>query len=243
MAIVYLDSSEDPRLTPYRDLTGRPERGDGKRFIVEGRFLVERLLASTRTTESILTDAARLPTLPGEIGEQTTVFVLPSDTIDQLVGFEFHRGMLACGLRCPLPAIDDLVPAAQLRKPSGRRKPGKAGADDYPIRFDVFRKRHGGSGCWQCGVPARNTPIPRQFLSVIDGHSNVDRLPGCIAHALKATTLSNAFPLSPSEIRAMVAFNVLSTDASSLFSSSLRPSNSMALSRSCVQRIDDVRAR
>lgn len=112
MAIVYLDSSEDRRLEPYRGLSGRPARGDGKRFIVEGRFLVERLLASTLTTESILTDAARVPTLPREIDEQTTVFVLPSDTIDQLVGFDFHRGMLACGLRCPLPAIDECVPAA-----------------------------------------------------------------------------------------------------------------------------------
>jgi tRNA G18 (ribose-2'-O)-methylase SpoU len=112
MAVVYLDSSEDRRLAAYRDLPGRSVRGDAKRFIVEGRFLVERLLASNLTTESILTDAARLPALHRDIAECTTVFVLPTDTIDQLVGFDFHRGMLACGLRRPLPTLDDCLPAA-----------------------------------------------------------------------------------------------------------------------------------
>ena len=113
MAVVYLDSSEDQRLAPYRDLSSRPARSDDRRFIVEGRFLVERLLASTLTTESILTDAARAPKLPREVDERTTVLVLPSGTIDQLVGFRFHRGVLACGLRCSLPAIDDFGPVVQ----------------------------------------------------------------------------------------------------------------------------------
>ncbi len=112
MAVVYLDSSEDRRLAAYRDLPGRPKRGDGEHFIVEGQFLVERLLASSLPTESIVTDAARLPSLRHDIDERTTVFVLPSDTIDQLVGFDFHRGMLACGLHGPLPAIDECLPAA-----------------------------------------------------------------------------------------------------------------------------------
>jgi len=112
MTVVYLNSSEDRRLEAYQDLPGRSVHGDVNRFIVEGRFLVERLLASRLTTESILTDAARLPALGSDIAEHTTVFVLPTDTIDQLVGFDFHRGMLACGLRRPLPSLDDCLPAA-----------------------------------------------------------------------------------------------------------------------------------
>ncbi len=112
MTVVYLDSSEDRRLAPYQDLPGRSVRGDGRRFVVEGRFLVERLLASTLLTESILTDATRLPSLHHDIVERNTVFVLPSDTIDRLVVFDFHRGMLACGLRGPLPPIKECLPAA-----------------------------------------------------------------------------------------------------------------------------------
>jgi tRNA G18 (ribose-2'-O)-methylase SpoU len=111
MTVVYLDSSEDRRLAPYRDLPGRPKRGDGKQFIVEGQFLVERLLASTLPTESIVTDPSRVASLRHDIGERTTIFVLPADKINQLVGFDFHRGMLACGTRGPLPAIDECLPA------------------------------------------------------------------------------------------------------------------------------------
>lgn len=112
MAFLHVDSCEDARLAPYRNLSGRTVAGDDRRFVVEGRFLVERLLASAFETESILTDAARVAMLPPEIDARTSVFVLPSEMISQVVGFEFHRGILACGLRRPLPALAELVPAA-----------------------------------------------------------------------------------------------------------------------------------
>lgn len=112
MAVVFLDSGADQRLAPYRDLSRPAVAGDQRRFVVEGRFLVERLLASRFTTESILTDARRAATLPAEIAESTDIYVLPAESINQLVGFEFHRGMLACGLRRRLPAVAELLPTA-----------------------------------------------------------------------------------------------------------------------------------
>lgn len=134
MPVVFLESLEDPRLMPYRNLPNRnaparktfarntPTRDvaapranrDEQRFVVEGRFLVERLLASTLTTDSILTDAARAAALPASIAAQTDILVLPENTIDQVVGFDFHRGMLGCGLRPALPEVDDAVPAPPL---------------------------------------------------------------------------------------------------------------------------------
>jgi len=112
MAVVYLNSHTDQRLLPYQKLAERANRKANERFIVEGRFLVERLLASPFKTESIVTDATRLATLPTTWTDQAPIYVLPRSEIDQLVGFDFHRGMLACGRRVSLPEFDKLVPAA-----------------------------------------------------------------------------------------------------------------------------------
>jgi len=121
MAIVYLDSHDDPRLAAYRDLPSRtsPNQTTSREapgFVVEGRFLVERMLASNVTTESIVIDTARLASLPAGTEQRTTIYVLPSRTIDRLVGFKFHRGMLACGKRPAFLEIDQLVCAENVSR-------------------------------------------------------------------------------------------------------------------------------
>ncbi len=111
MAVEYLESIDDPRLAPYRKLAAvvRPEVTP--RFVVEGRFLVERLLESPLETESIVTDAARAVALAERAGAGIDLLVLPPAAINQLVGFAFHRGMLACGRRPTLPQVGELIPA------------------------------------------------------------------------------------------------------------------------------------
>jgi tRNA G18 (ribose-2'-O)-methylase SpoU len=41
-----------------------------------------------------------------------SAFVLPRELIDSLVGFSFHRGVLACGHRLPWPPLAEVVEAA-----------------------------------------------------------------------------------------------------------------------------------
>jgi tRNA G18 (ribose-2'-O)-methylase SpoU len=92
----------DP-LAVYRDLNRR-QRVDG-RFIVEGELAVARLLESAFVTESIVcTPGSRSRLI---IPEQVAVFEQPNAALRELVGFDFHRGALACALRPATWTIDE----------------------------------------------------------------------------------------------------------------------------------------
>jgi tRNA G18 (ribose-2'-O)-methylase SpoU len=99
MTIHRIDSLQDRRLDPYRHLrTSNLTRFSG-RFIAESRPLVQRLLASPVAVESVLIDEKFLDEAMVWIPETTSVLVVPTDAIEELVGFHFHRGYLACGIR------------------------------------------------------------------------------------------------------------------------------------------------
>jgi len=105
MPFIQLDNPDtDSRIDPFRDLPkSNPTRSAGH-FIVEGRLLVERLLASDFETTSILVDAGRMNLLPAGIPSETPIYVAPAERIRGVTGFHFHRGLLACGRRRPLAA-------------------------------------------------------------------------------------------------------------------------------------------
>jgi tRNA G18 (ribose-2'-O)-methylase SpoU len=99
MTIDRIASLDDRRLDPYRHLrTSNLTRFSG-RFIAESRSLVQRLIASPVGVESVLIDEKFLEEAVGWIPESAAVLVVSSDWITELVGFHFHRGYLACGIR------------------------------------------------------------------------------------------------------------------------------------------------
>ncbi|MCC9608750.1 RNA methyltransferase [Blastopirellula sp. JC732] len=105
MNVEHLETLNDPRLVPYCGLAGKRDHRDTGLLIAESRFLVERLLASTLEVESILVDdPAKVPDLPPG-REATPIYCLPRQQIQELVGFNFHRGVMACGRR---PDLTDL---------------------------------------------------------------------------------------------------------------------------------------
>lgn len=109
MPLIPIDSADDPRLEIYRNLRGANLcRWSGK-FIAEGRLVVERMLAAGLCAESIVAEeqhAADMAVLaPGD----PPVYCLSRRSIRQLIGFDFHRGVLACGLRPPPLPLDSLV--------------------------------------------------------------------------------------------------------------------------------------
>ena len=90
------------RLDPYRNLrTTNLTRLSGQ-FIAESKPLVKRLVDSGLCIDSFLIDEKYLNEavewLPGE----TDLFVIPGALVSELIGFSFHRGYLACGIRSPL---------------------------------------------------------------------------------------------------------------------------------------------
>lgn len=104
MLVIPLSDPADPRLARYRDLKRTDHRGAfpaDDRFIAEGEKLVLRLLASPCETESILATGTALDRIALHLREGLPVYVLPSEAMSELVGFRFHRGVLACGRRPP----------------------------------------------------------------------------------------------------------------------------------------------
>ena len=98
MTVLELDSADDKRLGPYRDLKGRSELG-AEHFIVEGEHLVKRLLSSSLEVVSVLVSSRKINRLRPLLPASVLVFVLDDDEIEAVVGFKFHRGVLGCGKR------------------------------------------------------------------------------------------------------------------------------------------------
>ena len=122
MGLVLIDDLDDPRLDAFRDIRSRNWTYVSKRFIAEGPLLTERLLASEYDTESVLLDQKYADEYLPMIPESVEVLLLEYSQIEQIVGFNFHRGVLACGVRPkqlelrsnfgPAPSLNETLVAA-----------------------------------------------------------------------------------------------------------------------------------
>ena len=98
MNIDQVNDLADARLSPFRDL---PHRSDEEFFVVESVRLVQRLIRSDYEITSVLIDSRRpLDFLEG-IDEGTNVIQMSREQIRKLVGFPFHRGVMAAAKRAP----------------------------------------------------------------------------------------------------------------------------------------------
>jgi tRNA G18 (ribose-2'-O)-methylase SpoU len=107
MSIERLADLEDQRLKPYRALKDRELARDGRRFLAEGEFVVRRLLASTFPVESVLLSERRAEELAAIVPPHVPVYVLPDPLIHRVIGFKFHSGVIACGIRKADAALDE----------------------------------------------------------------------------------------------------------------------------------------
>jgi tRNA G18 (ribose-2'-O)-methylase SpoU len=110
MPIISIQSFDDPQINPYRNMKDKELARDGGRFIAEGENVVKRLLASRFTTESVLVAKRKLETIGPLAKAETPVFYAEDDIITQIIGFEFHSGVLACGIRPPSPTLSEILP-------------------------------------------------------------------------------------------------------------------------------------
>lgn len=113
MARILIDSLDDPRLQPYRDLNHRSSTARGSRFIAEGRLIVERLLASRYECGSVLVEQGRHREWVESLDPSLEVLLIAPEKLRELAGFDFHRGVLACGIRPPIPPLAERPVTAQ----------------------------------------------------------------------------------------------------------------------------------
>ncbi len=106
-----IDSIDDPRVSAYRNLRDRTLRGESI-FLAEGRLLVERLLVSRFETESVLVAEEYAAEFSRVVADRVPLFVGTKRMLFDVVGFNFHRGVLAVGRRGPGGTLDEMLPPA-----------------------------------------------------------------------------------------------------------------------------------
>ncbi|HBV65608.1 MAG: hypothetical protein CBE00_12695 [Planctomycetaceae bacterium TMED240] len=105
--IELLTNADDPRLESYRNSRwNRQPDATTDDFIVEGRYCVERLLQSDYEVDSVLVAEGKSVEITGILNRVVPVYSLPTAEIRRLVGFDFHRGIMACAKR---PAFKSMV--------------------------------------------------------------------------------------------------------------------------------------
>ena len=109
MPLVTIADLDDPRLAPYRALKRTNDTARRGLFIAEGDKLVERLLRSNIALESVLLSEPHVAQFTPLLPPDLSALVIADAAVEALVGFNFHRGILACGRRPAPPALETVV--------------------------------------------------------------------------------------------------------------------------------------
>ncbi|CAN3701835.1 23S rRNA (guanosine-2'-O-)-methyltransferase RlmB [Microbacterium sp. MM2322] len=118
MPVIPLDSADDPRLADYRDLTDvslrRVSEPAGGLYIAESSKVLDRALRAGHRPRSVLVQQKFLADALALVGEDAEVYVVTSETAEQITGYAVHRGLLA-SMHRPVPAsVADVVRDARL---------------------------------------------------------------------------------------------------------------------------------
>ena len=127
--MIPVSAPDDPRLEPYRHVGDHSWLRSQGLFVAEGRLLLERLAAArTYEIESVLLSPAALDAL-GAVVEQIDrpVFVAAQPILNELTGFNFHRGCLALARRPPVAPLEAFFGARRLLGLEGVGNPDNIG--------------------------------------------------------------------------------------------------------------------
>lgn len=109
MPSIRIDDLNDPRVAIYRHLKDTNQTRHSGLFVVEGEKLFERLLTSRFSVASVLTTDRLNAEVAPRVPEGVPLYVVPDERIGELVGYNFHRGILAAGIRKPWPRLDAIA--------------------------------------------------------------------------------------------------------------------------------------
>lgn len=103
-----IQSIDDPRVAAYRNLRDRTMRGESL-FVAEGRMVALRLLQSRFEPESAFVSEEYVEEFLPLVEGRAPLYVAPESLLLDVVGFNFHRGVLIAGRRRPSPPLDELM--------------------------------------------------------------------------------------------------------------------------------------
>lgn len=117
--VIRIDDPADPRLAAYRHIRERDLVGRDRRFIAEGRVVLNVLLGASRfAAESLLVLESRLSGISDLLAaapEGLPVYVGGQPVLDAVAGFNVHRGVLGVGRRTDGADPDALLGALPAR--------------------------------------------------------------------------------------------------------------------------------
>lgn len=107
-----IETLDDPRVAAYRNVRDADLRS-ARSFLAEGRLNVRRLLTASRyRTRSVFVTPAGLVGIREALearGGDTPVYLASQRLMNEVVGYDMHRGCLAEGLRGAEPGLSSLL--------------------------------------------------------------------------------------------------------------------------------------
>jgi tRNA G18 (ribose-2'-O)-methylase SpoU len=104
VSVIHVDNPSDERLSDFKAVSD-PERARMRgAFIAEGRLVVRRLLTeSPFTPRSVMVTPTAMKSIEDALAARpdVPVYVVPTDVMEAVSGFNIHRGCLAAGERPP----------------------------------------------------------------------------------------------------------------------------------------------
>jgi tRNA G18 (ribose-2'-O)-methylase SpoU len=116
MPVIAIESLDDQRVEPYRNLKMKNLQRGGDFFIAEGKKVVERLLDSEFETASVFVSERRVSEWGSKVPPDVPLYVASQEVMNGLVGFDFHVGVVGCGYRRPSPSLEKLLPQEATRQ-------------------------------------------------------------------------------------------------------------------------------
>src|SRR5690554_7123012 len=115
MPVIHVHDAADPRLADYTGLTDvalrrklETERG---LYMAEGAKVIDRALAAGHTPRSVLTTERWLSSL--NVASHVPIYVGPPEFLEQVTGYQVHRGALAAMERPEQPSLTDIAREAR----------------------------------------------------------------------------------------------------------------------------------
>ncbi len=114
MSTIRIDSTDDERLSEFRNVPDPLLLARLGLFVAEGRLVVTRLLQSGLETRALLVTEPAFASLREWLANPSfPVYVVPQAVMNGVAGFNFHRGCLAIGVRPPARSWRDVTSGTQ----------------------------------------------------------------------------------------------------------------------------------
>ncbi len=113
MRLETIEQLDDPRIAHYRNIRDSALREARGLFAVESRLCVRRLISESRfPIHSVLLTQTALEALGeslAQLADDTPIYVAGSTLLEQLVGYDLHRGCMALARRGAETALDEIL--------------------------------------------------------------------------------------------------------------------------------------